>query len=231
VMKMLLNHGLIDGEALTITGKTVAETLMQVPDAPSKNQDVIRQWDNPLYAEGHLAIMKGNLAPEGCVAKITGIAHHEITGPARVFEREEDCLAAILAGRIKKGDVLVIRYEGPKGGPGMREMLSPTSAIIGVGLGDSVGLITDGRFSGGTYGLVVGHVAPEAQVGGLIALVEEGDSITIDADKRLLQLNVADKEIERRRAAWSPPKPRYSRGVLAKYAAQVSTSSLGAVTD
>jgi len=231
VMKMLLNHGLIDGAALTITGKTVAETLMQVPDAPPKNQDVIRQWDNPLYAEGHLAIMKGNLAPEGCVAKITGIAHHEITGPARVFEREEDCLAAILAGKIKKGDVLVIRYEGPKGGPGMREMLSPTSAIIGAGLGDSVGLITDGRFSGGTYGLVVGHVAPEAQVGGLIALVEEGDSITIDADKRLLQLNVADKEIDRRRAAWSPPKPRYSRGVLAKYAAQVSTSSLGAVTD
>jgi dihydroxy-acid dehydratase len=231
VMKMLLNHGLIDGAALTITGKTIAETLMQVPDAPPKNQDVIRQWDNPLYAEGHLAILKGNLAPEGCVAKITGIAHHEITGPARVFEREEDCLAAILAGKIKKGDVLVIRYEGPKGGPGMREMLSPTSAIIGAGLGDSVGLITDGRFSGGTYGLVVGHVAPEAQVGGLIALVEEGDSITIDADKRLLQLNVADKEIERRRAAWSPPKPRYSRGVLAKYAAQVSTSSLGAVTD
>jgi dihydroxy-acid dehydratase len=231
VMKMLLNHGLIHGDALTITGKTVAETLKEVPDAPSKDQDVIRQWDRPMYPQGHLAIMKGNLAPEGCVAKITGIAHHEITGPARVFEREEDCLGAILAGKIKKGDVLVIRYEGPRGGPGMREMLSPTSAIIGAGLGDSVGLITDGRFSGGTYGLVVGHVAPEAQVGGLIALVHEGDSITIDADKRLLQLNLPDNEIERRRSGWTPPKPRYTRGVLAKYAAQVSTSSLGAVTD
>jgi dihydroxy-acid dehydratase len=231
VMKMLLNHGLIHGEVLTITGKTVAETLAEVPDAPRKDQDVIRQWDAPMYPQGHLAILKGNLAPEGCVAKITGIAHHEITGPARVFEREEDCLEAILAGKIKKGAVLVIRYEGPKGGPGMREMLSPTSAIIGAGLGDSVGLITDGRFSGGTYGLVVGHVAPEAQVGGLIALVHEGDSITINADKRLLQLNVPESEIARRRAAWTPPKPRYTRGVLAKYAAQVSTSSLGAVTD
>jgi len=231
VMKMLLKHRLIHGDALTITGKTVAATLEDVPDAPSKDQDVIRQWDSPMYPQGHLAIMKGNLAPEGCVAKITGIAHHEITGPARVFEREEDCLGAILGGKIKKGDVLVIRYEGPKGGPGMREMLSPTSAIIGAGLGDSVGLITDGRFSGGTYGLVVGHVAPEAQVGGLIALVHEGDSITIDADKRLLQLNLPDNEIERRRSGWTPPKPRYTRGVLAKYAAQVSTSSLGAVTD
>jgi dihydroxy-acid dehydratase len=231
VMKMLLNHGLIHGEVLTITGKTIAETLAEVPDAPRQDQDVIRQWDAPMYPQGHLAIMKGNLAPEGCVAKITGIAHHEITGPARVFEREEDCLEAILAGKIKKGDVLVIRYEGPKGGPGMREMLSPTSAIIGAGLGDSVGLITDGRFSGGTYGLVVGHVAPEAQVGGLIALVHEGDSITIDAAKRLLQLNVPESEIARRRAAWTPPKPRYTRGVLSKYAAQVSTSSIGAVTD
>ncbi len=231
VMKMLLNHGLLHGDALTISGKTVAETLREVPDAPAKDQDVIRQWDNPMYPQGHLAILKGNLSPEGCVAKITGIAHHEITGPARVFEREEDSLDAILAGKIKKGDILVIRYEGPKGGPGMREMLSPTSAIIGAGLGDSVGLITDGRFSGGTYGLVVGHVAPEAQVGGLIALVHEGDSITINADKRLLQLNVPDEEIARRRAAWTPPKPRYTRGVLAKYAAQVSTSSLGAVTD
>ena len=184
-----------------------------------------------MYAQGHLAILKGNLSPEGCVAKITGIAHREITGPARVFEREEDSLDAILAGRINKGDILVIRYEGPKGGPGMREMLSPTSAIIGAGLGDSVALITDGRFSGGTYGLVVGHVAPEAQVGGLIALIHEGDAITIDADRRLLQLNVPATEIARRRAAWTPPKPRYTRGVLAKYAAQVSTSSLGAVTD
>jgi dihydroxy-acid dehydratase len=231
VMKMLLNHGLLHGDALTITGKTIAETLREVPDEPRKDQDVIRQWDSPMYPQGHLAILKGNLSPEGCVAKITGIAHHEITGPARVFEREEDSLEAILAGKIKKGDILVIRYEGPRGGPGMREMLSPTSAIIGAGLGDAVGLITDGRFSGGTYGLVVGHVAPEAQVGGLIALIHEGDSITIDADKRILQLNVPDEEIARRRAAWTPPKPRYTRGVLAKYAAQVSTSSLGAVTD
>ena len=231
VMKMLLNHGLLHGDAITITGKTIAETLREVPDAPSKEQDVIRQWDNPMYPQGHLAILKGNLSPEGCVAKVTGIAHHEITGPARVFEREEDSLDAILAGKINQGDILVIRYEGPKGGPGMREMLSPTSAIIGAGLGDSVGLITDGRFSGGTYGLVVGHVAPEAQVGGLIALIHEGDSITIDADKRLLQLNVADAEIAQRRAGWTPPPPRYTRGVLAKYAAQVSTSSLGAVTD
>ncbi|HEX4210456.1 MAG TPA: dihydroxy-acid dehydratase [Candidatus Binataceae bacterium] len=231
VMKMLLSHGLLHGDPLTITGKTIAQTLAEVPDVPPKNQDVIRQWDNPMYAQGHLAILKGNLATEGCVAKITGIKHHEITGPARVFEREEDTLDAILAGKIKPGDVLVIRYEGPRGGPGMREMLAPTSAIIGAGLGDSVALITDGRFSGGTFGLVVGHVAPEAQVGGLIALVHEGDSITIDADKRLLQLNVPEAELARRRAAWQPPAPRYTRGVLAKYAAQVSTASLGAVTD
>jgi dihydroxy-acid dehydratase len=231
VMKMLLNHGLLNGDAMTVTGQTITQTLREIPDAPPDDQDVIRQWGKPLYAQGHLAILKGNLSPEGCVAKVTGIAHREITGPARVFECEEDSLEAILAGRIKKGDILVIRYEGPRGGPGMREMLSPTSAIIGAGLGDSVGLITDGRFSGGTYGLVVGHVAPEAQVGGLIALVNEGDSLTIDADRRLLQLNVPDAEIARRRAAWTPPKPRYTRGVLAKYAAQVSTSSLGAVTD
>ena len=231
VMKMLLNHGLLHGDAITITGKTVAENLEKVADAPPSNQDVIHQWDKPVYPQGHLAILKGNLAPEGCVAKITGIAHHQITGPARVFEREEDCLAAILAGQITRGDVLVIRYEGPKGGPGMREMLSPTSAIIGAGLGDSVGLITDGRFSGGTYGLVVGHVAPEAQVGGLIALIHEGDSITIDSDRKVLQLNVTDEEIVRRRKAWTPPPPRYRRGVLAKYAAQVSSSSVGAVTD
>ena len=231
VMKILLNHGLLHGGAITITGKTVAENLADVPDAPPANQDGLHQCDTPVYPQGHLAILKGNLSPEGCVAKITGIAHHQITGPARVFEREEDCLAAILAGKINKGDVLVIRYEGPKGGPGMREMLSPTSAIIGAGLGDSVGLITDGRFSGGTYGLVVGHVAPEAQVGGLIALVHEEDSITIDADRKVLQLNVADEEITRRRAAWTPPLARYTRGVLAKYAGQVSSSSVGAVTD
>jgi dihydroxy-acid dehydratase len=231
VMKMLLNHGLLHGDAITINGKTIVENLHEIPDAPRKDQAVIHQWDAPVYPQGHLAIMKGNLAPEGCVAKVTGIKHHQITGPARVFEREEDSLTAILAGKIKKGDVLVIRYEGPKGGPGMREMLSPTSAIIGAGLGDAVGLITDGRFSGGTYGLVVGHVAPEAQVGGLIALVHEGDSITIDADKRLLTLNVPEAEIARRRAAWKAPEPRYTRGVLSKYAAQVSSSSVGAVTD
>ncbi len=201
VMKMLLNHGLLHGGEMTISGKTIAETLADVSDAPPKSQAVIRQWEDPMYPQGHLAILKGNLATEGCVAKITGIKHTEITGPARVFDREEDALDAILAGKIKKGDVLVIRYEGPKGGPGMREMLSPTSAIIGAGLGDAVGLITDGRFSGGTYGLVCGHVAPEAAVGGLIALVHEGDSITIDAQKRLLQLNVPENEIARRRAA------------------------------
>jgi dihydroxy-acid dehydratase len=231
VMKMLLAHGILHGGEKTITGRTVAETLAEVPEAPRKDQNVIRQWDNPMYAEGHLAILRGNLATEGAVAKVTGIKHQEITGPARVFDREEDTLEAILAGQIKKGDVLVIRYEGPRGGPGMREMLSPTSAIIGAGLGDSVGLITDGRFSGGTYGLVVGHVAPEAAVGGLIALIREGDSITIDGHKRLLQLNLPEEEIARRRAVWKAPEPRYTRGVLAKYSAQVSSASLGAVTD
>jgi len=231
VMKMLLNAGLLHGDALTITGQTIAETLAGVPDAPPEGQDVIRPFDAPLYPQGHLAILRGNLAEEGCVAKITGIKQRRITGPARVFDNEESCLEAILAGKIVAGDVVVIRYEGPKGGPGMREMLAPTSAIIGAGLGDSVGLITDGRFSGGTYGLVVGHVAPEAAVGGTIALVEEGDRITIDADARLLQLNVSDEELARRRAVWTPPAPRYTRGVLAKYARLVSSASLGAVTD
>ncbi len=231
VMKMLLNHGLLHGDCLTITGKTIAETLADVPDEPSPNQDVIRQWDNPMYSQGHLAILKGNLAEEGCVAKITGVKSPKITGPARVFESEEESLDAILAGKIVPGDVLVIRYEGPKGGPGMREMLAPTSAIIGQGLGDSVGLITDGRFSGGTYGLVVGHVAPEAAVGGTIALVEEGDSITIDAETLTLSLNVAPEILAARRAAWRPRPPRYTRGVLAKYAKLVSSASVGAVTD
>ncbi|MGH7907870.1 MAG: dihydroxy-acid dehydratase, partial [Candidatus Binataceae bacterium] len=231
VMKMLLAHGLIHGAELTITGRTIAETLAHVGERPPDGQDVIRRWENPVYREGHLAILRGNLATEGAVAKISGIKHQEISGPARVFEREEDCLEAILAGKIKPGDIVVIRFEGPRGGPGMREMLSPTSAIIGAGLGDSVGLITDGRFSGGTHGLVVGHVAPEAAAGGLIALIHEGDSVTIDAPRRLLQLNVPDDEIARRRAAWIAPKPRYTRGVLAKYAAQVSSASLGAVTD
>jgi dihydroxy-acid dehydratase len=231
VMKMLLVNGRLHGDALTITGKTVAEVLEEVPAEPRADQNVIRPWNDPLYAQGHLAILKGNLATEGAVAKITGVKQPKITGPARVFESEEASLDAILAGEIRAGDVMVIRYEGPKGGPGMREMLAPTSAIIGAGLGDSVALITDGRFSGATYGMVVGHVAPEAQVGGTIGLVHEGDSITIDSDKRLLQLNVPDEEIARRRANWKAPATRYPRGVLAKYAKLVSTSSLGAVTD
>jgi dihydroxy-acid dehydratase len=231
VMKMLLNHGLLHGDCMTITGKTIAENLADVPDEPPTGQDIIRPWNAPLYAHGHLAILRGNLAEEGCVAKITGLKQNSITGPARVFDSEEETLDAILAGKIVAGDVIVIRYEGPKGGPGMREMLAPTSAIIGAGLGDSVGLITDGRFSGGTWGMVVGHVAPEAAVGGLLALVHEGDSITIDADTLLLQLNVPDEEIASRRAVWQPPVPRYRRGVLAKYAKLVSTSSRGAVTD
>ncbi|HVR69920.1 MAG TPA: dihydroxy-acid dehydratase [Vicinamibacteria bacterium] len=231
VMKRLLAHGCLHGDAVTITGRTVAENLAEVPAEPRKDQDVIRPWEDPVYPHGHLAVLRGNLATEGAVAKITGIARPRLTGPARVFDREEACLDAILAGKIRKGDVVVIRYEGPKGGPGMREMLSPTSAIIGAGLGDSVGLVTDGRFSGGTYGLVVGHVAPEAAVGGAIGLVQEGDSITIDAEARKLQLEVPDDELARRRAAWRAPAPRYTRGVLAKYAALVSSSSLGAVTD
>ncbi|HUW00426.1 MAG TPA: dihydroxy-acid dehydratase [Gallionella sp.] len=231
VMKILLANGALHGNEMTITGQTIAEVLKDVPDEPRKDQDVIRPWSNPIYAQGHLAILKGNLAQEGAVAKITGIKLAKITGPARVFDSEEACMEAILARKIHAGDVVIIRYEGPKGGPGMREMLSPTSAIIGEGLGDSVGLITDGRFSGGTYGMVVGHVAPEAAVGGTIALVNEGDSVTIDADQRLLQLNVNDEEVARRRAAWQPPEPRYTRGVLAKYARLVSTASKGAVTD
>jgi dihydroxy-acid dehydratase len=231
VMKMLLANGLLHGDALTITGQTIAETLRDIPDRPKPDQQVIHPFDQPLYQQGHLVVLRGNLATEGAVAKITGVKSPHITGPARVFESEEVCLDAILAGQIKEGDVVIIRYEGPKGGPGMREMLSPTSAIIGAGLGGKVGLITDGRFSGGSYGLVVGHVAPEAYVGGTIALVNEGDSITIDAEQRLLQLNISDEELTRRRAAWQPPAPRYRSGVLAKYARLVSTSSLGAVTD
>ena len=231
VMKILLANGLLHGDALTVTGKTIAETLADIPEKPPADQDVIRQWDNPVYKEGHLAVLKGNLATEGSVAKISGVKNPVITGPARVFESEEECLDAILDGKIKAGDIIVVRYEGPKGGPGMREMLAPTSAIIGAGLGDSVGLITDGRFSGGTYGMVVGHVAPEAAVGGTIALVHEGDSITIDARQKLLQLNVDDAELEQRRNQWSPKKPKYTRGVLAKYAKLVSSSSLGGVTD
>ena len=231
VMKMLLAHDRLHGNALTISGQTLAEVLKDIPSEPRADQDVIRSWANPIYPQGHLAILRGNLATEGAVAKITGVKNHRITGPARVFDSEETCLQAILSGAIKRGDVIVIRYEGPKGGPGMREMLAPTSAIIGAGLGDSVGLITDGRFSGGTYGMVVGHVAPEAAVGGAVALIDEGDYVTIDAEARLLQLNVSDRELAARRAEWRPPAPRYRQGVLAKYASQVSSSSLGAVTD
>jgi len=231
VMKMLLINGLLHGDCITISGQTIAEVLKDIPDTPRTDQNVIRPWHNPMYAQGHLAILKGNLSTEGAVAKISGIKNPKITGPARVFESEETCMHAILERKINSGDVVVIRYEGPKGGPGMREMLSPTSALIGEGLGDSVGLITDGRFSGGTYGMVVGHVAPEAYVGGAIALVQEGDSITIDAEQRLLQLNVSDEELAKRRAAWQPPEPRHTRGVLAKYARLVSTASKGAITD
>ncbi len=231
VMRMLLDHGRLHAEALTVTGRTVAETLADVPKEPPAGQDVIHPWSNPLYPHGHLAILRGNLATEGAVAKTSGIQHPAITGPARVFEREEDAVRAIFGGEVRPGDVVIIRYEGPKGGPGMREMLSPTSALIGAGLGDSVGLVTDGRFSGGTHGLVVGHVSPEAAVGGTIALVREEDRVTIDADRRLLQLEVDEAEIARRRTAWTPPAPRYTRGVLAKYARQVGSAAKGAVTD
>ena len=231
VMKMLLNAGLLHGDCLTITGKTIAETLADVPDQPPANQTIIRPIHEPLYKQGHLAILKGNLSPEGCVAKITGLKNPVITGPARVFNSEDEAMDAIMKQSIRAGDVVVIRYEGPRGGPGMREMLAPTSALIGQGLGETVGLITDGRFSGGTWGMVVGHVAPEAYVGGPIALIEEGDSITIDAHQLLIQLNIPEDELARRKAAWKKPAPRYSRGVLAKFAALASTASRGAVTD
>jgi dihydroxy-acid dehydratase len=231
VMKLLLDAGLLHGDCRTVEDRSLREVLAAVPSEPPADQDVIRPLSNPLYAKGHLAILKGNLAREGSVAKISGVKNPSITGPARVFESEEEALAAILAKRIHAGDVVVIRYEGPVGGPGMREMLAPTAAIIGEGLGDSVALITDGRFSGGTYGMVVGHVAPEAAVGGTIALVQEGDSITVDAHQLRIDLNVTDEELDRRRAAWVRPAPRYLSGVLGKYARQVSSSSLGAVTD
>lgn len=231
VMKLLLEAGLLHGDCRTIEGRSLHEVLADVPSEPPADQEVIRPLSNPLYAQGHLAILRGNLAEEGSVAKISGVKNPVMTGPARVFESEEAALAAILEKRINAGDVVVIRYEGPVGGPGMREMLAPTAAIIGEGLGDSVALITDGRFSGGTYGMVVGHVAPEAAVGGTIALVQEGDSITVDARQRLIQLNVADDELAQRRSAWTKPEPRYRTGVLGKYARQVSSSSLGAVTD
>jgi dihydroxy-acid dehydratase len=231
VLKMLLVNGLLHGDCLTITGRSIGDELEKIPAEPRKDQDVIRVFGNPMYKEGHLAILKGNLATEGSVAKITGLKNPVITGPARVFDSEKETMEAIMGGRIKAGDVVVIRYEGPKGGPGMQEMLSPTSALIGQGLGDSVGLLTDGRFSGATWGMVVGHVAPEAFVGGNIALVKEGDSITIDAHKQLLQVNVSDEELAKRRAAWKQPKPRFTKGLLAKYAYLVSTATKGAITD
>lgn len=231
VMKLLLDAGLLHGHCLTITGKTIAETLADVPAVPPADQDVIRPIDQALYAQGHLAILKGNLSPEGCVAKITGLKNPVITGPARVFDSEDDAMTAIMDRRIQHGDIVVIRYEGPKGGPGMREMLAPTAALVGQGLGETVGLITDGRFSGGTWGMVVGHVAPEAYVGGPIALIQEGDSVTIDAHQLLLQLNIPDDEMTRRRQAWTPPAPRYTRGVLAKFGKLAGTASRGAVTD
>ncbi|HCE07593.1 MAG TPA: dihydroxy-acid dehydratase [Oxalobacteraceae bacterium] len=230
VMKLLLNAGLLHGDCITITGRTLAEELANIPDVPRADQDVIHTLERALYKQGHLAILKGNLSPEGCVAKITGLKNPVITGPARVFDDEYTAMDAILADRIKAGDVLVMRYLGPKGAPGMPEMLAPTSALVGKGLGESVGLITDGRFSGGTWGMVVGHVAPEAYAGGTIALVQEGDSVTIDAHRLLLQLNVPDAEIARRRAEWKAPPPRYTRGVLAKFAALTSSASRGAVT-
>jgi dihydroxy-acid dehydratase len=231
VMKILLNAGLLHGDCITITGKTIAETLKDIPDQPRADQDVIRPISDPMYKEGHLAILKGNLSPEGAVAKITGLKNPVITGPARVFDDEQSALQAILDGKIKAGDVMVLRYLGPKGGPGMPEMLAPTGALIGAGLGESVGLITDGRFSGGTWGMVVGHVAPEAAAGGTIAFVKEGDTITIDAHKLLLQLNVADEEIAKRRAGWKAPAPRYMRGVQAKFAFNAASASKGAVLD
>jgi dihydroxy-acid dehydratase len=231
LLKILLAHGLVHGDCLTITGRTLAEELAPVSDEPRADQDVIRPWSKPVYPQGHLTILKGNLSPEGCVAKITGLKKTSITGPARVFDSEGECMKAIMARKIKPGDVIVIRYEGPKGGPGMQEMLAPTSALIGQGLGESIGLVTDGRFSGGTWGMVVGHVAPEAFVGGPIALVKEGDSITIDAKKRLIQLNVPAKELALRRKKWRAPKPRYTHGLMAKYMKLVSTASRGAITD
>ncbi|HEX7272761.1 MAG TPA: dihydroxy-acid dehydratase [Casimicrobiaceae bacterium] len=231
VLRILLDHGLLHGDCMTITGRTMAQELAGIASEPRADQEVIRPWARPVYPHGHLAILRGNLAPEGCVAKITGLKSRSITGPARVFDSEPACLDAIMARQIRPGDVIVIRYEGPRGGPGMQEMLAPTSALIGQGLGESVGLITDGRFSGGTWGMVVGHIAPEAYAGGTIALVEEGDSITIDADRLLVQLNVAEAELARRRAQWKPPPPRYTSGLLAKYMKLVSTASIGAITD
>ena len=231
VIKTLMANGLIHGECVTITGKTLEEELRDIPKEPNRGQDVIRQWENPMYQQGHLAILKGNISPEGCVAKISGLKSPVIKGPARVFNSEPEAMEAIFAKKIMAGDVVVIRYEGPKGGPGMQEMLSPTSALVGQGLGASVGLITDGRFSGASWGMVVGHVAPEAFVGGTIAMIEEGDLITIDAHKLLIELHVSGEDLQRRRERWSPPPAKYKKGLLAKYTRLVSTASKGAVTD
>lgn len=231
VMKILLNAGLLHGDCMTITGETIAEVLADIPDAPPAGQDVIRPIEKALYNEGHLVILKGNLSPEGAVAKVTGLKNPAITGPARVFDDEGSALAAILDGKIVAGDVMVLRYLGPRGGPGMPEMLAPTSALIGAGLGESVALITDGRFSGGTWGMVVGHVSPEAAAGGPIAIVHEGDPITIDAHTRLLSLDITQQEIDRRIQQWQAPAPRYLRGVQAKFAFNASSASAGAVLD
>jgi dihydroxy-acid dehydratase len=231
VMKILLENGVLHGDARTIMGVSIAESLNDIPATPPASQDVIHPWNNPIYPQGHLAVLRGNLASDGAVAKITGVKEPKISGPARVFDSEESCLEAILAGQVREGDVVVVRYEGPKGGPGMREMLAPTAALVGAGLGGSVGLITDGRFSGGTYGMVVGHVSPEAAVGGALALVQDGDTITIDSTAGSLHLHVSDEELAERKSRWSPPPPRYRTGVLAKYARVVSSSSTGAVTD
>ena len=230
LMKILLDKGLLHGECLTVTGKTMAENLRNVKPYP-KGQEIIRPWDDPIKSEGHLVILYGNLAPTGAVAKISGKEGTKFTGRARVFESEETALQKILDGTIKKGDVIVIRFEGPKGGPGMREMLSPTSAVMGKGLGKDVALITDGRFSGGSHGFVVGHMTPEAYEGGPLAIVQNGDAITIDAKKRTISLDLPAAEIKSRLKRWQKPKPRYTRGVLAKYARQVTSASLGAVTD
>ena len=230
LVKVMLDAGLLHGDCMTITGRTVAENLADVPTG-RPDQQVIRPVSNPLYAQGHLAILKGNLSPEGCVAKITGLKNPVMTGPARVFDDEQSALNAIMEGRIHAGDVMVLRYLGPKGGPGMPEMLAPTGALIGQGLGESVGLITDGRFSGGTWGMVVGHVAPEAYDGGTIALVQEGDRITIDAHRLLLELHVPDSELAARKQRWVQPAPRYTRGVMAKFARNAASASKGAVLD
>jgi dihydroxy-acid dehydratase len=231
VMKMLLNAGLLHGDCMTVTGKTVAENLKDIPDHPDPRQKVILPLDKPKSPKGHLVILKGNISPEGSVAKISGIKTRRVEGPARIFNSEEESLDAILANKINAGDVVVIRYEGPKGGPGMREMLAPTSALVGEGLGDKVALITDGRFSGGTYGIVIGHVAPEAQVGGMIGLLEEGDTIVVDIDKHLLEVKLSEDEIAKRKQNWKAPAIKYKSGVLAKYAKLVSSASKGAVTD